>query len=256
MTQLSRENLIKHWLLNTTIDFRRPLLHVLPLLRGDTLNAKEIPGCHPEDYAAGLRELFRSGHLVFTSENAEDDVQSLSGVDAILKRFVQYPIELVPERHITKTPHPPQPSINFPRVEFALTEAGGALWEGVAKPEWNKFLDSGVVINEQDYESGDAVSPDQTLLLALLGWFTELNSDVGIDMESLELQEHTDYPILYWKQLPHVYRATFKCHRSEPRWPRRPNFAFRPAPAWFESWRRTTYRFYAQPWELPCWPSA
>lgn len=255
MTQLSREDLIKHWLLNTAIEFCRPLLHVLPFVRG-TLNAKEIPFCRPEDYAHGLLELFRSGELLFTSENSEDDVHSLSGVEAILRRFVEYPVDLVPERYVTKMPQPPRPTFKVPRVEFGLTESGGALWESVAKPEWNRFLDSGVVIGEQDYESGDVVSPDQNLLMAHLGWFTELNSDVAIDVESLEVQEHADYAILHWKQLPHIYRATFKCHRSEPRWPRRPNFAFRPAPSWFESWKRTTYRFYTQPWELPSWPSA
>jgi hypothetical protein len=49
MEQLPRENLVKHWLLNTAIDFRRPLLHILPKVRGLTLNAFEVPGCLAED---------------------------------------------------------------------------------------------------------------------------------------------------------------------------------------------------------------
>lgn len=256
MTQLSREDLIKHWLLNTAIEFHRPLLHLLPKTRGMTLNAPDVPGCTPQDYAAGLMSLFQLGYVNFSSEDPRDDVNSKLGVQTTLERFLAYQLELPEERYAREKQRIDPLGPRVARVEFALTELGGALWESVAKPEWNRFLDSGVVIGERDYKSGDVVSPDQTLLMAHLGWFTELNSDVRIDVESLEVQEHTDYPILYWKKLQHIYRATFKCNRSEPRWPRRPNFAFRPAPAWFESWRRTTYQYYAQPWELPSWPSA
>lgn len=256
MTQLSREDLIKFWLLNTAIKFPRPLLHILPKTRGMTLNSPNIPGCTPQNYADGLLSLFQRGHITFSSEDPRDEVNDKLGVQAVLERFLAYQLEPPEERYAREKRRIDPFGPRIARVEFALTEAGGALWGRIANPEWNKFLDSGVVIGEQDYESGDAVSPDLTLLMAHLGWFTELNSEVGIDIASLEIQEHTDYPILYWKNLPHVFRATFKCYRSEARWPRRPHFAFRPAPAWFESWRRTNHRFYTQPWELPCWPSA
>jgi hypothetical protein len=246
---LSHEDLIKHWLLNSAVVFPRPLLHVLPVLRGITLNAKEIPDCRPEDYARGLLELFRSGHLVFTSKNTEDDVQSSGGVDAILKRFLSYPVELVPERRVTKKAQPPRPTLKVPRVEFALTELGGALWESAANPKWEHFYEQ-----SSDYQTGDAVSPDLTLLMARLGWFPELSSDQRIDIESLSVEEHTDYQILYWKKLPHVFRATFKCHRSEARWKQQGRTGYPLEPEWFRRWWPSTVRFYTHPWELLEWP--
>ena len=251
MTPLSREDLIKHWLLNTAINFPRPLLHVLPRARGITLNAIEVPGCLAEDYAIGLSDLYQSGHICFTSEDPEDDVRSVFGIAAILGRFMGYSIEMPEERYAHRDRRADPQAAMIPRVQFALTESGGALWENLAKPDWDQFYGE-----LTDYESGEMFSPDLTLLMARMGWSSELLGDRTIDIQSIEFEEHSDYPVLYWKKLPHVYRATFKCYRSEPRWPRRPNFEFRPAPAWFESWRRTTYRFYTQPWELPYWPSA
>jgi hypothetical protein len=249
MTQLSREDLIDHWLLNTAIKFPRPLLHVLPFVRGLTLNAKVIPHCTPEDYAHGLLGLFRSEHLVFTSEDAEDDVQSSAGVDAILKRFLRYPIELVPERHGAKKTQPPVPTLKIPKVEFALSESGGSLWESVANPTWDHFYDQ-----SSDYQTGDAVSPDLTLLMARLGWFPELTSDEGIDIESLSIEEHTEYQILYWKKLPNVFRATFKCRRIEARWKKISPTGDPFEPEWFRRWRSSTVHFYTHPWELSAWP--
>src|SRR5580704_8546512 len=99
MKRFSREDLIKHWLLNTAINFPRPLLHVLPKVRGITLNAIEVPGCLAEDYAKGLHDLYQSGHISFTSEDPQDDVQSVFGIAAILSRFEGYSIEPPEERH-------------------------------------------------------------------------------------------------------------------------------------------------------------
>jgi hypothetical protein len=248
MEQLSRKNLIKHWLLDTAIDFPRPLLHVLPVVRGMILNAKEIPGCTAEDYSHGLRELYVSRHIFFTSEDARDDTQKLSGVEAILGRFLSYCDEPPDERHASRERRADPRDPKIPRVEFALTESGGTLWESVAKPEWNRFYDE-----SSDYETGDAVSPDLTLLIARLGWFPELSNE-AIDIQSIQVEERSDYPVLYWKKLPHVYRATFKCHRAKARW-RDGHSDYPIEPDWFRKWWPTTVRFYTKPWERPGWPA-
>lgn len=252
MNKLSREDLIKHWLLNTTINFGCSLLHILPTVRGISLNAKPVPRCIPEDYAKALRELYVSGHIQFSSEDSRDDVQSVEGVNRILSRFLGYSIE-PPEGRYARGERTIPPSAQTPKVpivRFDLTSSGGALWESAAEPDWNHFYDE-----LSDYETGEAVSPDLTLLMARLGWFPELHSDRTIEIDSIEIEELRDFPILYWKRLPHVYRATFKCRKSEPRWRSRPNYSFRPAPAWFETWWPTTVSFYTEPWHLPSWPT-
>lgn len=217
-----------------------------------SLNARPVPGCSPEDYAQALRELYIARHILFSSENPHDDVESVHGVDGLLSRFLGYSIEPPEERFARgeRTIPPGGQTINVPIVWFELTSTGGTLWESVAAPDWNHFYDQ-----LSDYEAGEAVSSNLTLLMARLGWFPELTDGERVDIGSIEVKELSDFSVLYWKRLPHVYRATFKCTRGEPRWRKRPNFQFRPAPDWFEAWWPTTVSFYTQPWHLPGWPS-
>jgi hypothetical protein len=248
MEKLAREDLIKHWLLNTAIDFPRPLIHVLPKVQALTLNAREVSGCAPEGYAQRLRELYLSGNILFTSEDPTDDARNVSGVDAILDRFLgcSYEPPDVRDARGKRQADPRAPKI--PRVLFSLAESGGALWESVAKPEWDHFYKQ-----SSDYEAGDAVSPDLTLLMARLGWFPELSGE-AIDVQSIQLEECSDYPVLYWETLPRVYRATFKCQGTEARW-KTPEYADHPIePDWFRKWWPTTVRLYSEPWVLPDWP--
>jgi hypothetical protein len=217
-----------------------------------SLNAKPVPGCIPEDYAKALRELYVSGHILFTAEDPTYEVQSPLGVDGILSQFLRYSIEPPEERYARgeRNTHARAQALNIPTVRFELTSSGGALWESVAEPQWNHFYKE-----LSDYETGESVSPDLTLLMARLGWFPELHSDQTIEIDSIEIEELKDFPVLYWRRLPHVYRATFKCPTGEPRWRTRRNYSFRPASAWFEAWWPTTVSFYSKPWELPGWPS-
>jgi len=249
MEQISREDLIQHWLLNAAIGYRCPLLYILPKVRGMTLNAIEVPGCRAEDYAEGLRNLYVSGHVLFTSKDPQDDVQSVSGIAAILSRFLGYSIEPSEERDARAERQVDPQVAKIPRIEFALTESGGALWESIANPDWGRFYGE-----LSDYEAGEMVSPDLTLLMARMGWSSELLGDRTIEIQSIELEKHSDFPILYWKKLPHVYRATFKCHLAEARW-KQPAHADHPIePDWFREWWPTTVTFYMKPWELPDWP--
>jgi hypothetical protein len=187
---------------------------------------------------------------LFTSKDPRDDVQSASGVAAILNRFLGYSVEPSEERYARGERQVDPRGTGIPRVELALTESGGALWESIAKPVWKRFFDQ-----SSDYQTGDAVSPDLNLLMARLGWFPELSGE-DIEIESIQLEECSDFPVLYWKRLPHVYRATFKCQRAEARW-KQPEYADRPMePDWFRKWWPTTVTFYTKPWELPDWPLA
>jgi hypothetical protein len=51
------EEVIKHWLLNTAVEFGVPLTHIFPEV-GQALNVKPVPGCGSEGYARGLAEWF------------------------------------------------------------------------------------------------------------------------------------------------------------------------------------------------------
>ncbi|SRR6266699_6119684 len=69
----SSDDVIKHWLLNTAVEFGVPRTCILrPVSQG--LNVRPIPGCSHDDYARGLAEIFDSGLITFSSELREDEV--------------------------------------------------------------------------------------------------------------------------------------------------------------------------------------
>ena len=123
MDPLLSDDLVKHWLLNTTIEFPRSLRHILPIVAGLSLNAKPIPGCDAERYAQALYELFGAGMLLFHSEDPEDDPHSIKGISAILRRFLNYRFE-PPQVLLAREQRESDPlgdRLFTPKVYFELT---------------------------------------------------------------------------------------------------------------------------------------
>jgi hypothetical protein len=121
----------------------------------------------------------------------------------------------------------------------------GEAWEKLAQPDWAHFFDQ-----SDDEETGELTSHDLTLIMARTGWFPELAGQ-QIKAESVNVEEFTDYEILYWKRLPHVYHATFSCVLAEARWAG----GWIGEPKWFRDWWHATTTWYKKPWELEGWPS-
>jgi len=86
----SIDDVIKHWLLNTAVEFGVPLHCVLrPVTQGS--NVRRIPGCNSTDYARGLAELSDSGLIKFSSELQADETTTWAGVTRILGRYLELP---------------------------------------------------------------------------------------------------------------------------------------------------------------------
>jgi hypothetical protein len=247
-TGLTIDEITRYWLLTSAIEFSRGLAYFLPKVHELGLNMKEIPGCAPEGYAATLLDLFDAGELEFSSALEDDDVTSRAGVSNILDRFLGYS-RVHPEdrliRAISEIPSfgPNRVPQNL-KVKFKLTELGGEAWERVAEPDWFHFFGQ-----SNDNETGELYSQDLTLLMARLGWFDELAS-ARVAIDTIQLQMHSDYQVLYWKRLPSVYRATFSVSDCDSRWVPT-NFE----PRWFREWWHSTTRWHKQPWNLPGWPN-
>jgi hypothetical protein len=193
--------------------------------------------------------LYDSGKIEFSSEIPGDDVESRPGISMILDRFLRVQIDdpvILLRRHLKLDKATKQLVHNHRRaVTFKLTALGGDAWERIAKPAWDQFFDQ-----RSDYETGELYSQNLTLLMARLGWFSEL-TDTQIDINTIDLQIHPEFQMLYWKKLPNVYRATFSLEWTEPRWT---NGGIG-EPKWFRDWWHSTTRWYIQPWNLPGWPS-
>jgi hypothetical protein len=249
MANLTIDEITCYWLLTSAIEFPRGLGYLIPVVDGEALNMKDVPGCKSEDYANALLTLYDSGMIEFSSEIPGDDVETRSGISAILDRFLRVsngdPAVLL-RRHLNLDQATKQIVHNHRRaVKFKLTDLGGRAWERIARPAWDHFFDQ-----RSDYETGEMYSRDLTLLVARLGWFSELD-DARVDINTIELQTLSGFQVLYWKTLPDVYRATFSLAHVESRWI---NGRYAEA-KWFREWWYSTTKWFTQPWELPDWPA-
>ena len=210
---------------------------------------EEVPGLNAEDYANAPLTLYDSEMIEFASEIPGDDVGTRSGISMILNRFLKISVDdpaVLLRRHLKLDQVTKQLVHNHrTAVKFKLTDLGGKAWERVAEPAWDHFFDQ-----RSDYENGEMYSRDLTLLVARLGWFSELD-DTRIDINTIELQSHSEFHVLYWKTLPDVYRATFSLARAESRWTNGRSGE----PKWFREWWDSTTKWFTQPWELADWPA-
>jgi hypothetical protein len=249
MVNLTIEEITHYWLLTSAIDFPRGLGFFFPEVDGLALNMKEVPGLNARDYAKALLTLYDSGMIEFSSKLLEDNVATRSGILNILDRFLGFSSEN-PSALMIRRSRRTSVSNTFAgrtdlKVHFRLTEEGGDAWEKIAEPAWDHFFDQ-----RSDYETGEMYSRDLTLLVARLGWFSELD-DTRIDINTIELQTHSEFQVLYWKTLPNVYRATFSLAHAESRWMNGRSGE----PKWFREWWHSTTKWFTQPWELPDWPA-
>src|SRR6266568_45646 len=90
MATLSKEELLRYWLLTSAIDHSVSLNCFFPKYEWGPLNMRDLPGCSPADYARELLVLFDRKWIEFESTSAENDVNSHSGITQILDRFLQF----------------------------------------------------------------------------------------------------------------------------------------------------------------------
>jgi len=228
---LSRDEIVKHWLLNLAINCPIYLPLLFPSLRLDALNVKAIPHCPAADYARGLFDLFGSGMITFSSELPEDDATSHAGISRVLDRFLALPEN---HKHGRSTGQPPTM-----RASFALTPLGGETWAKIAEPDWSSLL-----VESSDFDDADIYSNNRDLLMAYMGWYAEIN-EARILAETVQWETHKDSEILYWKRLPLVHHVYCRLEVKAPS----------AAPDWVRGWYFSATSWYRKPWELSGWPS-
>lgn len=235
MPTLTRDELIKHWLLHLAIECAIPLRLLFPAFHWPTRNAKPIPRVKPEDFARNLLELFDFRQIVVSSELKEDDITSRSGFSTILERFLALPKDSPkarPNAHSTSNP--------ALQVDFELTMDGGATWGKVAQPDWSRYL-----VERSDFEVADFYSANRDLLTAYMGWYGEIN-EARILARTVQWESSADSKIVYWKPLPIVHHAFFHLEVKPPT----------DRPEWLWDWYISATKWYTEPWELPEWPNS
>lgn len=246
---LSRDEIIRHWLLNLAIECSISLRVLFPF-RWPTCNAREIPNVQPVELARNLLELFDSG-LIFVYSYADESATTRSNLSSVLERFVALSHDLETSsdpRSESRNQVRANPEL---QLSFKLTAPGGESWERVARPEWDRFITGYTTsppYGETGPSEGELTSPDRDLLLAWMGWYPEVRRE-KILVETIKWESKADFEVLYWKRLPFVYRAIFKVETAEARW------KSYEVPQWFDNWWTQSLHWHKEPWELPGWPS-
>jgi hypothetical protein len=219
------DEIAKHWLLNLAIDHPAWLSLIFPTVATQALNVHAVPDFAAEDYARCMLGLFDSGMIRLStsrvgSEQEPDYIRERAAVLAVLDHFLGLPRDV--------------------KVRFELTDLGGEAWEKIAEPGWDHVL-----FELRDDACGEITSPDKDLLMAWMGWYSQINES-KILLDTVHWETHEDFRILYWKRLPLVHRVSFDIEAAEKQWP-----IFQPQ--WYRDWWSASLRWYKQPWELPGW---
>jgi len=249
------DEIVKQWLLTSAVKFPRRLGYIFPIVEGLALNMIEVPGCVKEEYAKALLALFDAGMIRFSSGQSASNVETRTGICELLDRLLSLnpddPASRITrylKRNSTKAVENVvrDPSLS---MTFELTERGGQVWEKSAEPDWTCFLDQ--LSHATDEGAGEMASSNLTLMMAYMGWFPPF-ANYRVKLETVKVEQVADYPILYWKRLPHVYRATFEFEKMNSKWQEDRI----DGPTWFREWWQVTTKWYKHPWEMPGWPSS
>jgi len=239
----------RHWILNLAWQFRGRVSDVVPFVEEQYLNVRKVPGVSAGDYAALFVDLFQSGAIRLRSTDEDQSyLANRSDLESVLEARLQLPP--ISGRKIYKKDGPPilPPAIvrNAPDLTWELSPLGGEEWESSAQPDWNRFA---TILS--DPESGEMWSSNFDLLMGELGWCRELEG-VVIDRTTLKLEVLHDFAITYWKVLPVVHHANFRCSWVD----HGMGINGRPEPEWFRTWWTSRHDWFKNPWMLAGWPPA
>jgi hypothetical protein len=218
-----------HWLLHLAVHHRVPLRLLFPAVQCEALNVRGIPGLVSADYAAAAQRLL--------DEQALEIVNN----DSSVRTDLTCVIEELNRAHDARFQRGERREIPVTDVALGLTPQGGAIWERLAEPHWDRL-----VVESSDYSSCELASPDRNTLMAYMGWYSEIHRESLIDLATVQLTVQSEYPILYWKRAPSVYCAAFNLRPSEPR--REPGGSVR-SQVWFREW----LKWCKDPWDLSGW---
>jgi hypothetical protein len=95
-------------------------------------------------------------------------------------------------------------------VYYGLTAAGGAAWEEVARPDWDRYIDSSFGI---DPDEGEVICADPARAEGFV--FSPYQEHPPL-ADSLRRDRLEPWPATYWKTLPSGHRIAFRYDSTRP----------------------------------------
>lgn len=191
----------EYWILDSVAEFQSPL-DALATRDGVafTLNRK-WHGLTEDQLVDTLYRLFHNGDLI--AERFEKQVS--------LGEFVPTRAEIVSALSFippSRRKEGYDSSLSF--ANYGLTAQGGARWEAVSRPDWNRYVYSDVGL-----EDGQTIAMDRRLV-EQYEYFSRYGSDISIIAGSEQWDVLDPWQATYWKILPigHRLRYRFTCEEA------------------------------------------
>ncbi|HLX60064.1 MAG TPA: hypothetical protein VKX17_02160 [Planctomycetota bacterium] len=177
----------EYWLLHSVVDQK----HSLSLLTMENVEALFDRPNHGMDRAAliaALARLFEQGLLIASNDERGDFVPNADDTAAALDGTLD--------------------------ADYGLTPAGGAAWEEVSKPDWNRYVDGMFGADSQeDFDSlrreraGEFCCADREHLQKFMD--SLIFRGIAPHEPSCKWDELAPWQALYWKELPSAHRVRF-----------------------------------------------
>jgi hypothetical protein len=173
----------EYWLLDSVVESRCPLVWLVAKNVGELLNKRDH-GLKRDELMSVLNLLFRRGDLY----------ARLTGKSLAKEVFI--PTESEIEAALSH------------RLNccYGLTLQGGARWDEVSQPHWERYISDSVYAEPQE---GEIISSDRDLV-EQYDSLTRHDSDTSIVPGSKRWDVLRPWQAAYWKELPVGHRLRFK----------------------------------------------
>lgn len=190
------------WILDSVATFQFPL-DALATQDGVafTLNRK-WHGLTEDELVDTLYRLFHDGDLI--AERFEKHASL--GEFVPTRTEIMSALSFVPPNRRTKGYDPASAFEAY----YGLTAQGGARWEAVFRPDWNRYVYSDVGLDD-----GQTIAMDRCLV-EQYEYFSRYGSDISIIAGSEQWDVLEPWQATYWKTLPigHRLRYRFTCEEA------------------------------------------
>ena len=173
----------EYWLLDSVVESRCPLVWLVAKNAGEVLNKRDH-GLNRDELISVLNSLFRRGDLL--ARRMEKSVEKEIFIPT------ETEIEAALSRRLSCT--------------YGLTLQGGARWEEVSQPHWERYISDSAYLEPQE---GEIIGSDRDLV-EQYDSLSHYNSEISAVPGSKRWDVLRPWQATYWKELPMGHRLRFE----------------------------------------------
>jgi len=178
----------EYWLLNSAVEGWYPLVWLVCDNVEEVFN-KRHHGLQRDELVSVLAELFRRGDLL------------AQRVEKFIEKEIFTPTRAEIEAALD----------DRVRCYYGLTSQGGAKWEEVSRPQWERYITAGVYADPQE---GEVIGSDRQLV-EKYDSLSDYVTDISVIAGSRRWDVLEPWQATYWKELPLGHRLRFKYEVKE-----------------------------------------